>query len=54
MNRSVFFIDDDMHYDNDDDNDAGSSISWKELSDDETFEEYAIDVGKNWSFPFTH
>jgi len=46
-------IDDDRDDDSDGEND-GSSISWKELSDNEIFEEYAIDVGKNESVPFTH
>ena len=36
-----------------DDNDS-SGIYWKELSDDEIHNEYAIDVGPNRSIQFTH
>ena len=37
-----------------DDEQDVSSISWKELSDDEIFRDYSIDVGKNRSVRFTH
>lgn len=40
--------------DSGDDEQGVSSISWKELSDDEIFKEYSIDVGKNRSVLFTH
>ena len=37
------------------DNDInGSSVYWKDMSDDEIYKEYAIDVGRNRSVQFSH